>query len=332
MPTGNTSLLGVALLLSPCLRVKPCSKRQSEGFLRVSVEPYGKGLWQTRFDCDLGRCGTRDVLCIPTVARHLKLQQCFEFNMESLILLIASLVAAELNSTGLLNDESKVANEAGVSTNDKSVVGGLMNEFIVSSRLDNLIMSFCSVETLAQSIRDSPLSHNSTVNLITLFDHEQVGSQSAQGARSNFLPSVISRLSTTAYERTLARSFIIPADMAHSVHPNYPECHDAGYRRKMNSGPVIKVNANARYTTDIAGIILLREISRRAASVVPLQFFVSHNDVECGSTIRPILSTILGVRAVDLGNSLLNMHSIREVGGVRDVEIFCSLWSAIGRG
>lgn len=403
---------------SPCLRIKPVSKRQNDGFLQVAVETYGGGLWHTWFDRDLSVAGRvmvrtengnieqrlvkveRPILRIPTLAIHLDRQQNFEFNKETQLFPIAGLAAAELNRTGKSADAKEedketedgafeplqtptqrhhpyiidiIAEEAGCSASEvmdfelvlydtqKSVIGGLNNELIFSPRLDNLMMSYCSVEALLHSLSSSSaLDNDPTIRLIALFDHEEIGSQTAQGADSNLLPAVIRRLSVlpsnenedsdksydklddtaTAYEQTLATSFLISADMAHSVHPNYPGKYEAQHRPEMNKGTVIKINANARYATNSPGIVLLQEAARRAKRAssststssdgtgVPLQLFVVRNDSSCGSTIGPMLSAALGARTLDLGNAQLSMHSIRETGGAWDVEHAVNLFES----
>jgi aspartyl aminopeptidase len=400
---------------SPCLRIKPVSKRQSDGFLQVACETYGGGLWHTWFDRDLSIAGRamvktkqgnieqrlvkveRPILRVPTLAIHLERQDNFQFNKETQLFPIAGLVAAELNRQGK-TDESKeeekkdgpfeplatplqrhhpyivdiIADEVGTEATDildfemvlydtqKSVIGGLNNELIFSPRLDNLMMSYCSVESLIKSLASSSsLDGDSTIRLIALFDHEEIGSQTAQGADSNLLPAVIRRLSVvspsdsdnsdrsydkldgdtaTAYEQTLATSFLISADMAHSVHPNYPSKYEAQHRPEMNKGTVVKVNANARYATNTPGIVLLQEAARRAKVAssspsslkegVPLQMFVVRNDSSCGSTIGPMLSAAMGTRTLDLGNPQLSMHSIRETGGAHDVEHAINLFES----
>ncbi|KAF2747602.1 peptidase M18, aminopeptidase I [Sporormia fimetaria CBS 119925] len=400
---------------SPCLRIKPVSKRQSDGFLQVAVETYGGGLWHTWFDRDLSIAGRvmvktesgtveqrlvkveRPILRVPTLAIHLNRQDSFSFNKESQLYPIAGLAAAELNRQGKSDEAEEkkaeeaegafeplkspmqrhhsyiveiVAQEAGVDADQiqdfelvlydtqKSVIGGLNNELIFSPRLDNLMMSYCSVQALLNSLSSSEtLNDESTIRLIALFDHEEIGSQTAQGADSNLLPAVIRRLSVlpgseaqsdqsydklddtaTAYEQTLATSFLISADMAHSVHPNYPEKYEAQHRPEMNKGTVIKINANARYATNSPGIVLLQEAARRAKKAssstssssqgVPLQLFVVRNDSPCGSTIGPMLSAAMGARTLDLGNAQLSMHSIRETGGAHDVEHAVNLFES----
>lgn len=223
-------------------------------------------------------------------------------------------------------------------------IGGLNNELIFSARLDNLEMSYCAVEGLIDSVSsNSSLAHEPNIRLISLFDHEEIGSTTAQGADSNLLPAIIRRLSvltasdkaspsvdsidtTTAYEQTVSSSFLISADMAHSVNPNYSAKYEPDHKPEMNKGTVIKINANSRYATNSPGIVLLQEIAYRAE--VPLQLFVVRNDSSCGSTIGPMLSAALGTRTLDLGNAQMSMHSIRETSGVYDVDYGIKLFTS----
>ncbi|KAK2788102.1 hypothetical protein FQN52_006939 [Onygenales sp. PD_12] len=424
-PGNSISMVG-AHTDSPCLRIKPVSKKSGEGFVQVGVETYGGGLWHTWFDRDLGIAGRamvrnaegmieaklvhidKPILRIPTLAIHLDRQETFSFNKETQLFPIAGLVAAELerrggdsksakgleirtsnggNGNGNGNGDSKdtdtpfaplkatterhhpylvelIASELSVSPKDivdfemllydtqKACLGGMLEEFIFSARLDNLNMSFCATMGLISSLADTAsLDNESSIRLIALFDHEEIGSRTAQGADSNALPAILRRLSvlpasnagsessydptvdhdtSTAYEQSLSTSFLLSADMAHSVNPNYGFKYESDHRPEMNKGPVIKINANARYATNSPGIVLLEEAARIAGTPgaesdksafqgVPLQLFVVRNDSSCGSTIGPMLSAALGVRTLDLGNPQLSMHSIRETGGTKDV-------------
>lgn len=247
----------------------------------------------------------------------------------------------------------------------KGCIGGLNDEFIFAARLDNLGMTYCAVRSLIESVASpDALDNDSHIRLIACFDHEEIGSMSAQGAASSMLSAILRRLSVlpasafsndsasetsydrmssssspeasaspaatasvsaTAFEQTLASSFLLSADMAHSVHPNYATKYEASHHPLINGGPVLKINANQRYTTNSPGIVLMQEAARRAA--VPLQLFVVRNDSPCGSTIGPMLSASLGVRALDMGNPQLSMHSIRETGGVEDVGLAVKLFA-----
>jgi aspartyl aminopeptidase len=343
----------------------------------------------------------KPILRIPTLAIHLDRQESFAFNKESQLFPIAGLVAAELNRQGKSShkyddkDEASskaaeplatpmarhhpyivelIAEAAGCSPTEvldfemllydthKSCLGGLNDELIFSARLDNQMMSFCAIEGLVDSVESAEsLGSDSSIRLAALFDHEEIGSLTAQGANSNLLPVILRRLSvipgssgstsdneydkvndsdiSTAYEQSLSCSFLISADMAHSVHPNYAGKYESYHRPEMNKGVVIKINANARYATNSPGIVLLQEVAKLAKSGtnleaestskgVPLQLFVVRNDSSCGSTIGPMLSAKLGARTIDVGNPQLSMHSIRETGGAHDVELAINLFES----
>jgi aspartyl aminopeptidase len=160
------------------------------------------------------------------------------------------------------------------------------------------------------------------VAVACLFDHEEVGSASTTGAAGPLLETVIDRLvlarDGTAEDRhrALAGSFCLSADMAHAVHPNYPERHDPDHAPIVNHGPAVKLNANQRYATSADTAVLFQEACEAAG--VPHQVFVSRNNVPCGSTIGPLTATCLGIATVDVGVPQLSMHSARELCGVED--------------
>lgn len=222
-----------------------------------------------------------------------------------------------------------------------SCLGGMKNEFIFSPRLDNQVTCYSATEALVKSVADGKLAKSSGIQLISLFDHEEIGSLSAQGADSSFLPNVLERLTrltanpqvdltselpSSYFLTTMAKSFMISSDMAHGVNPNYTENYEAYNHPHLNDGPVIKINANQRYVTNSAGIVLLKKIGN--LSKVPLQLFVIRNDSPCGSTIGPMISAKLGVRTLDLGNPQLSMHSIRETCGAADIEKLVALFES----
>lgn len=337
------------------------------------------------------------VMRIPPLAPHFGGPESFSFNKETQLLPIAGLVSAELQRQNGAKPDSKdesadgspnaplkattqrhhphvveiIATEAGAKPEEivdfeillydtqQACTGGLLEEFVFSARLDNLNSTYCAVEALISSVSsESALDDDSSVRLIACFDHEEIGSTSAQGANSSVLPSVIRRLSTlpsasfseadseksyekagevdnsTAYEQTLASSFLLSSDVAHSVNPNFSDSYESDHKPEMNKGPVIKINANQRYATNSPGIALLQEIAQKATKEegdldhVPLQLFVVRNDFRCGSTIGPMLSAALGARTLDLGNPILSMHSIRETGGSEDVRHLIRLFQS----
>lgn len=409
---GNPIAMVGAHTDSPCLRIKPVSKKSGVGFLQIGVETYGGGIWHSWFDRDLSIAGRvlakdgkgnfvqklvkidRPIVRIPTLAIHLERSTNFDPNKETELFPIAGMVAAELNRTGASDAAAKedsgsdaeatfqplkgmaerhhpyileiVAENAGVDVDSivdfelvlydvqKSCLGGLNEEFIYSARLDNLNMTYCSVMGLIESVKSTSLAEETSIRLIACFDHEEIGSTSAQGANSDLLPAVVRRLSviaggsrhrdsasekswehvlsdgdvdlTTAFEQTASGSFLVSADMAHSVHPNYVGKYESNHQPEINKGTVIKINANQRYATNSPGLVLIQEAAKIAN--VPLQLFVVRNDSSCGSTIGPMLSAKMGVRTLDLGNPQLSMHSIRETGGTYDVEHSIKLFDA----
>ncbi|XP_031485740.1 probable aspartyl aminopeptidase isoform X2 [Nymphaea colorata] len=206
-----------------------------------------------------------------------------------------------------------------------SVIGGAAKEFVFSGRLDNLCMSFCSLKALmdATSSEDS-LDNETGVRMVALFDHEEVGSNSAQGAGSPAMLDALGRVTngfsssdSKLIEKAIQKSFLVSADMAHALHPNYMSKHEDNHQPKLHGGLVIKHNANQRYATNAVTAFLFREIAERHN--IPVQDFVVRNDMGCGSTIGPILASGVGIRTVDVGAPQLSMHSIREMCGVDDV-------------
>jgi aspartyl aminopeptidase len=197
-------------------------------------------------------------------------------------------------------------------------VGGLDDAFVFSARLDNL----ASCHAATSALVEAP-ARSAATRVIALFDHEEIGSQSAQGAAGSFLRDVLSRIvnatdaaARSGLERAIARSFCISADMAHAVHPNYAEKHEGKHMPRIGKGPVVKTNVQQRYATDGAGAARFRVLCREAE--VPIQDFVTRTDLACGSTIGPITAAQLGIATVDVGNPMLSMHSIREMCGATD--------------
>lgn len=207
------------------------------------------------------------------------------------------------------------------------VLGGAYDEFVFCGRLDNLAMSFVSLQSLIDTCSaPGALSEETGVRAIALFDHEEVGSESAQGAGGPVMRDTVKRVARAlsqgqedAVERSMRASFLVSADMAHALHPNYADKHDPDHQPKFHEGLVLKHNANQRYATNAISATLLREVGRRRG--IACQEFSVRNDMPCGSTIGPILSSILGCRTVDVGIPQLSMHSIREMCGADDIAI-----------
>uniref|UniRef100_A0A8C6KZL8 Aspartyl aminopeptidase n=1 Tax=Nothobranchius furzeri TaxID=105023 RepID=A0A8C6KZL8_NOTFU len=314
LPGNGFSMIG-AHTDSPCLRVKPRSKRTKQGCLQVGVECYGGGIWNTWFDRDLTIAGRvivksggklihrlvhipRPLLRVPHLAIHLQrdINDSFGPNKENhLVPIIATAVQEELET-------------GSSSSGDASChAGGLTHHKPLSA----VCVFSCPLSSGGDSLAKDP-----NIRMITLYDNEEVGSESAQGAQSNLTEMILSRLSAsssnlTAFQQAAPRSFMISADMAHAVHPNYQEKHEENHRPAFHKGPVIKFNSSQRYATTAVTASIIREVAGRVG--VPLQDVMVRNDSPCGTTIGPILAARLGVPVVDIGAPQLSMHSIREM-------------------
>ncbi len=197
----------------------------------------------------------------------------------------------------------------------KAARTGLNNEFISSSRLDNLLSCFVGVQAIIEA---SAAGLEQGSSLIVLNDHEEVGSTTTAGAQGTFLKSVLQRLTSCSEEltRVIDQSLLISADNAHAIHPNYAEKHDSLHGPLLNHGPVIKVNANQRYASNSHTIAMCKFLAEQLQ--IPLQSFVVRSDMSCGSTIGPITASETGIKTVDIGVPTFAMHSIREMCGEKD--------------
>ena len=289
---------------------------------------------------------TRPIMRVPHLAIHLQreMNDKFSINKESqLVPILATEAAAALNkpscpsadnsmscgskhSNILMQTLSKHAEvvesrivdfDLFLADQQPSAIGGVLEEFIYAPRLDNLLSCYAGLQGLIDSC--SSLENEKNIRMVAFFDNEEVGSASAQGAGSSITEYVMRRLAAdsrnpSAFEECIPKSFMISADAAHAVHPNYSDKHEENLRPTLHGGPVIKTNNNQRYATTAITATLLRQVARHAD--VPLQDVMVRNDSPCGSTIGPILSTRLGMRTVDVGAAQLSMHSCREVCGV----------------
>ena len=197
---------------------------------------------------------------------------------------------------------------------------GLNQEFVSAGRLDDLSMVHAGLSALVGTLGTTP-PHT---RVLAIFDNEETGSMTKQGAGSPFLLFVLQRLMVAngfAGEeafRAIENSFMISADNAHAFHPNYAEKYDPTTHPLLGGGPVVKFNASQKYATDARGAAVFLRICDMAG--VPCQRFVNHSDVAGGSTLGNILAASIPVNGVDMGNPILGMHSIRETGSVRDQE------------
>lgn len=207
---------------------------------------------------------------------------------------------------------------------------GAEGEFIQAPRLDNLASCHAALRALLAARRAGAGGRAASTRAIVFYDHEEVGSRSQAGAAGSFLADVLARVANAfaapgakgrtaeqAFERAAARSWLVSADMAHAVHPNYADRHEPGHRPLLGRGPVLKRNVNQSYATDAESAGLFAALCGEVG-VTP-QHFVARSDLGCGSTIGPISAARVGIRTVDVGNPMLSMHSCREMAAAADV-------------
>jgi aspartyl aminopeptidase len=250
----------------------------------------------------------------------------------------------ELLATELDTDVANIVDfELNLFDVQKATLSGAYSEFVCSARLDNLASCFMAVQALVEHVESGKAQVDSDVSMVVLYDHEEVGSNSAVGAASPILSESVRRIALalaksnggggdvgspdSIYNRFVRHSFVLSSDQAHAVHPNYVSKHEQNHQPKMNQGMVIKRNSNQRYaTTPLTGVII-REIARRAG-LPPVQEFMVRQDCGCGSTIGPVISAATGIRTIDMGCPQLSMHSIRETMGVCDLSNGLALFKA----
>lgn len=348
IPQAGFRLIG-AHTDSPNLRLKPRADYIREGYAQWGVEVYGGILAYTWFDRDLGLSGRvvlrdegggtrlqnvridRPLARIASLAIHLNRDirtNGFSPNKQQHLPPLLGLFEDDAPDAlpTLLSAELDVAPDAILGGDlmlhdiQAPVVGGIHNEFVFAPRLDNQASCYTGIEALV-GITDPPAATVAAV----LFDHEEVGSRSASGAAGQLLVRILNRIISAArvqapggLARASAQSFIISADMAHGVHPNYADRHDGNHKPMLNGGVVIKSNANQRYSTNAetaARVKLAAEAEGRA-----VQEFINRTDLACGTTIGPLAAAELGIRSVDIGGAMLSMHSIREQCGAHDID------------
>lgn len=342
---------------SPNFLLKPHTKSASANYQRVAVQCYGGGLWHSWFDRDLTVAGRvvvlrdrleeiivkidKPIMRIPNLAIHLtsaKEREGFSPNKEThLIPVICTEIAqkiAELDESEAASSTQctalfkAIAKEAGckpeeivdfdlsVIDTQPAAIGGIYDEFIFSPRLDNLISCYCAIKAIVDA---EALESDSMVRMVCLFDHEECGSSSPQGAAGSLVPDVIEHLvsNKTLRATLVANSFLLSVDGAHGCHPNYTDKHENAHRPALHEGPVIKYNSNIRYATNGLTAAIVKHLAKQVN--VPVQEFVVRNDSPCGSTIGPILSTLSGIKTADIGNPMISMHSVREMCGTLDI-------------
>ena len=344
---------------SPTFRIKPNAEMLTEGgIVKLNTEVYGGPIMSTWFDRPLTLAGRvivrgEDVMQPQTLLLHIKrpLLQisnlAIHFNRQvndgvalskqKDVLPLLGQITSQLEAGNLLMNvilEELNSNAAGRELCAKDILDfdlyladatpactfGVHNEFISSGRLDDLSMCYAGLEALIAS------DTTDTTQVLALFDNEETGSQTKQGAGSPLLSFMLKRIALAqsnteeAYYQAVERAFMISADNAHAWHPNYPEKYDPTNHPMLGGGPVIKFNAAQKYASDAVSAAVFAGLCEKAS--VPCQRFVNHSDVAGGSTLGNILASSIPLRGVDMGNAILAMHSCRETGSVAD-HVYC---------
>ena len=349
-PNGKTAIHAVGSHTdSPCFRLKANPISPSKNPTYFQLEVYGGVLLASWLDRDLkfaGRIVGEDesgklkealwqsgsILRIPQLAIHLNR----DVNSKGLLL------NAQTQILGFCADQyteeefhQMLQRETGLKkiyswdlcTADmqEPELGGVKGEFFYAPRLDNLAMFQASLKSLIES------EESEALKVAVSFQHEEVGSASAEGAESDFLEKTLQRVFEKIPELGTLRSnvgasLLLSADMAHAYHPGYADKFDPQNHPLLNQGPVLKFNANVRYATDARTVARVRQLAENKG--IPLQVFHNRNDMGCGSTIGPANATKLGIPVLDLGNAMHSMHSCREMTGTKDHEQIITLFKA----
>lgn len=329
---------------SPTLKVKPNPDRYAQGYFQLGIEVYGGVLLNPWFDRDLSLAGRVAVKVDQTVQQHLLNFERAIASIPSLAIhldrganegravnpqehMAAILMQATSKQTTFASVLAEQLGAQGVAVNVEDILGydlsffdvqppsliGLDNSFLASARLDNLLSCFVGLEAFVQGSGEQSA-------ILALFDHEEVGSHSVGGARSNLLTAFLERIMPNAEQRyrTLNQSLFLSIDNAHGIHPNFPGKHDEANGPKLNQGPVIKYDANQGYATSTEGAGVIKLLASQAG--VPVQSYVTRADMRCGSTIGPMSAASTGITTIDIGVPTFAMHSIREMAGIRDTE------------
>jgi len=333
---------------SPSFKIKPSPEISvADNYLKFNTETYGGPILSTWLDRPLSLAGRvsvkgknllnpltylvnikEPILVIPNLPIHFNraVNEGVSLNKQVDMLPVTAIINKELNTNLLL--ARTISKEINVPVEDilevdlnlydftKGSIIGLNKEFISSGKLDDLAM----VHAGLTAIVDAPVSKST--NVLAIFDNEEVGSRSKQGAGSPILKNILKRITIVLdkneedFQRSIYNSFMISADMAHALHPNHPDKHDPINRPIINSGPVIKIEGNQKYTTDSDSSAVFEMICKEA--LIPYQKFVNRSDMLGGGTLGNVSAGQLEIRSVDIGSPMWAMHSIRETSGVDD--------------
>lgn len=326
---------------SPCLKLKETPEMVvEEQYLKLNVERYGGMIHSSWLDRPLSIAGrvvvkekeklvsklisiSRDLLVIPNLAIHMnrEINNKFEYNPQTDLLPLYGMAEEKGSLLKLLANESGVKEEELLGSDlylylrEKGRIFGAEEEFVLSPRLDDLQSAYACMKAMTES---HPTEY---MNVCAVFDNEEIGSGTKQGADSTFLPDILKRIMTALgekaeYRKKLASSFLISADNAHAVHPNHPEKADPTNRPYLNGGIVIKHHGSQKYATDAYSAAVMKDICMRAR--VPYQTYHNRSDIPGGSTLGNILNAQVSVNTVDIGLPQLAMHSACETAGTKD--------------
>ena len=336
-------MLSAAHSDSPAFRLKEHAEKLSADCVQLATETYGGGLLATWFDRPLSVAGRvfgeengklvtrlvnidRDLLIIPSVAIHMNraANEGWKINpaVDTLPLFgsgdaLGSFGDMIARAAGLRR-ENILGSDLSLYVRQEGTLVGAEGEYIASPRLDDLECVWSLMQGFLRA------EESASVPVCCIFDNEEVGSETKQGAASNLLRDTLRRITLALgmgeedYLRLLAGSFMLSADNAHARHPNHPEYADAQNSPRMNGGIVIKFNANQKYTTDGYSAAVFRALCREAG--VPVQVFANRSDLPGGSTLGSISDTKVAVPTVDIGLAQLAMHSCYETAGAKDVD------------
>lgn len=337
-------LMAAAHSDSPTFKVRETAEAASAGnTLRLSVEPYGGGVWRGWLDRPLSVAGRvvirqgdrlvsrlvnidRDLLVIPGVAIHMDRSVNKGAELNPAVDLLPLLGCGKepgafrklIAEAAGVREEHLLSTELFLYPRTKAVQTGLNGEFIVSPRLDDLQCVFGCLEGFLAA------KPGGSLPVLAVFNNEEVGSNTRQGADSTFLTDVLERiahgcgLDSEAWKAAVANSFMVSADNAHAIHPAHPEYADKGEFPVLGGGIVIKYNANQRYTTDAVSGAVFQAICQEAG--VPVQRYSNRADLPGGSTLGNISTAHLSVPTVDIGLPQLAMHSVCETAGAADTD------------
>ena len=315
---------------SPAIKLKENAEMQSGIYVKWNTERYGGGIWYSFFDRPLrvaGQvvCETEDgveahnavssyVVTIPSLAVHMNrtVNDGFAVNPQNDLLPLVGLKGKSVAES--LGYPNAIAYDLFLAPDELPFMSGINGEFLCSPRLDNLTSAYSSLAALCEGEGEG-------ICVAALFDHEEVGSRTRQGAGSDFLVSVLGRVCAALQidaEKTYAGSFAISLDNAHAVHPNHPEKCDPTNRPVIGGGVVIKAHANKAYTTEALSAAVIRSIFKKAG--VLCQTFYNRSDMASGSTLGAISLSQVGMLTVDMGLAQLAMHSAVECVAKSDLD------------